>query len=62
MPPEGTRFEEGYAALRSCVDRVLAGDRMTHPSPIFEKLTHDEWVTLQLGHCSMHLSFISLGE
>ena len=61
MPPEGTSFEEGYDALRSCVDRVIAGDRMTHPSPIFEKLTHDEWGTLQLGHCSMHLSFISLG-
>jgi len=62
VPPDGTTFEEGHGALRSAVHRVLAGDQMTHPSPIFEHLTHDEWVTLQLGHCSMHLSFISLGD
>jgi len=62
VPPVGTTFEAGYGALRGMVDRVLGGEKMTHPSPLFGTLTHDEWVTLQLGHCSMHLSFIDLGS
>lgn len=57
-PGESTSFEDGLARLRAVLSRLDAGERMTHPSPLFGTLTHDQWVNLNLGHCSMHLSFL----
>lgn len=48
---------DGYPPLDECLSRVEAGERFTHPSPIFGPLTHEQWVTLHLGHAAMHLSF-----
>ncbi|MEM9066571.1 MAG: DUF1569 domain-containing protein [Planctomycetota bacterium] len=61
-PGDNTTTEAGVAQLRTIVDRVRGGVRFTHPSPIFEKLTHEQWVMLQLGHASMHMSFIQPSE
>ncbi|XZE19969.1 DUF1569 domain-containing protein [Pirellulaceae bacterium SH449] len=30
-----------------------------HPSPLFGKLTHAEYVSLHLAHCAHHLSFLT---
>lgn len=59
--PGDASFEEGIAALRRVAERVNAGERFTHPSPLFEELTHEQWVTLGLGHASLHTSFIHPG-
>jgi len=62
LPPEGTTFEDGMSSLRTIVARVKdKGERFTVPSPVFGKLTHDQWTVLQLGHCRLHMSFIDLG-
>ena len=61
-PDDDVSFETGLTLLRDVLDRVEAGERFTHPSPIFGRLTHEEWTTLQLGHCSMHLSFLKPRE
>ncbi|MBX3353320.1 MAG: DUF1569 domain-containing protein [Phycisphaeraceae bacterium] len=57
-PKIGASFDEGMSAMRAAVGRVRSGERFTHASPLFGPLTHDEWLRLQLGHCSMHLSFL----
>ncbi|MDX9911602.1 MAG: DUF1569 domain-containing protein [Phycisphaerales bacterium] len=58
LPRDSVPFDEGAARVRRVIERLKAGDRFTHPSPVFEKLTHDEWSRLQLGHCALHLSFL----
>ena len=63
IPSDDTTTEQGLAMLQDSVGRVLSGgEKFTHASPLFGELTHEQWVTLQLGHCSMHLSFIELGD
>jgi len=57
-PGEDTSFEAGMTRLRTCLDRLAKGDTLDHPSPLFGKLTHEEWTQLQLGHASLHLSFL----
>lgn len=61
LDPGDPSFEEGLAALRGVAERVTGGAQMTHPSPVFEKLSHDEWVILTLGHTSLHMSFLHPG-
>jgi len=61
-PGDDTTFKAGMARLRKCVDRVGAGERFEQPSPLFGELTHEEWMGIQLGHCSLHLSFLHPGE
>lgn len=57
-PKIGASFDEGMGLMRAAVSRTAAGARFTHASPLFGALTHDEWLRLLLGHCSMHLSFL----
>lgn len=61
LDPGNASFEEGLGALRSVCQRVGAGEKLTHPSPVFETLTHDQWVRLGLGHAALHMSFIEPG-
>jgi len=62
LPTEGISDAEGCDRLRTQVERLRAGEKMTHPSPLLGPLAHDEWLSLQLKHCDLHLGFISLGE
>lgn len=58
LPKPGIADLEGLQQLRTQIDRVLAGERMTQPSPLLGPLTHEEWMVLQLKHFSLHLSFL----
>ncbi len=60
IPPDDTTFEQGMASIRDCIARVARGDQMTHPSPLFGKMRTDQWLNLHLGHCRMHLGYLSL--
>lgn len=60
--PGPATFEEGMGRLRRVIRRIEAGERFTHPSPVFGRLTHEQWERLQSGHASLHLGFIALGE
>ncbi len=44
--------------LRRAIAAAKEPGRMTHPSPVLGKLTHDQWQTLHCRHAEMHLSFI----
>jgi len=60
VPGENTTFDEGMARLRKVIGRVGGGERFTHDSPIFGKLSHEQWIALQSGHATLHLSFLAL--
>lgn len=60
-PGDETSFEEGMGKLRAIIARAQNGERFTHPSPVFGRLTHEEWITLNGGHATLHLSFLDPG-
>lgn len=56
-PPSAVVFDDGLALLRRQVGRCRVGERMTHASPLFGSLTHEQWLSLHLNHSAMHLGF-----
>jgi hypothetical protein len=58
-PRPGCTVQEGLARLRRVIDRLDRGEQMTHASPAFGTLSHDEWMRLHLGHAQLHLGFIA---
>ena len=61
LPGDGVTFEAGLARWRAAIARLDGGEQMTHDSPIFGKLTPEQWKTLQCGHATLHMSFLDLG-
>lgn len=57
-PDDDITFDLGAAELREVIARVQAGDRFSHASPLFGRLSHEQWTHMQLGHCALHLSFL----
>jgi hypothetical protein len=58
QPRPGCSFEDGLARLQKVLDRLDRGEQMTHASPAFGKMSHDEWMRLHLGHAQLHLGFL----
>lgn len=58
LPRDEVSFEQGMSELRNQLGRVESGTKMTQPSPILGKMTHDKWVLLHLDHCRLHFGFI----
>lgn len=58
LPRDNISDAEGLAFLQHQLRRLHAGERMTHPSPLFGPLTHDQWLTIQLKHAALHLGFL----
>lgn len=42
--------------------RRLEAHAPTEPNPVFGPLSHDEWITIQLRHAELHMSFYRIGE
>ncbi|MEN0020654.1 MAG: DUF1569 domain-containing protein [Planctomycetota bacterium] len=61
LPSDAISDADGLAVLRAQVVRWQAGERFEQMSPLLGPLTHDEWQTLHLKHCSMHMSFLHPG-
>ena len=50
--------EEGYSRFHRAFERLKSNcppDR----HPFLGKMTHDDWIALNLRHCELHLSFMS---
>ena len=58
MPRDEVAFEEGLSAMRAQLDRIDAGEKMTHKSPVLGKMSHEQWILLHLDHCRMHFGFL----
>lgn len=48
--------EEGLRRFRAAFER-LRDSSPTIENPVFGKLTHDQWIQLNLRHAELHLSF-----
>ena len=61
VPDASITFDDAIGELRAQIMRVTdSGARFTKPSPLFGTLTHEQWITIQLGHCQLHLGFLHL--
>lgn len=58
LPSDDIGDREGLEMLRTNVQRVIDAEKMTHLSPIFGKLSHEDWLRIQRKHMSLHLSFL----
>jgi hypothetical protein len=56
-PGPETRFEDAAKHLTDAVERAKR-KKMTAVSPIFGKLSHEQWVALHCRHAEMHFSFL----
>lgn len=53
---ESKPADEAMERLRAAMDR-LKREAPTRPNELFGRLTHEQWITLQLRHGELHLSF-----
>ena len=60
LPTTGTSFDEGMQRMRAVLGRLDRGEQMTATSPVFGKMSHDEWMRLHLGHAQLHFGFLAL--
>jgi hypothetical protein len=51
--------QEALKKLKAA-DARLQAKMPTAPNPVFGKLTHQEWIALQLRHAELHLSFFRI--
>jgi hypothetical protein len=49
--------DEGLAKMRAAFAR-LANQVPTRENPIFVKMSHEDWIKLNLRHAELHLSFL----
>jgi uncharacterized protein DUF1569 len=61
-PDPSLSFEQGLQTLRQQLQRIKDGDLMTLPSPVFGKMTHSQWLSLNQKHCAMHFGFMQYPE
>ncbi len=57
VPPTDLTFEDAVAQLAAAVE-MAKQRKMTMPSPIFGKLTHEQWVQVHCRHAELHFSFM----
>ena len=58
VPDEGVTLDEAMGRLRRVVQRVEGGEQMTRRSPLFGRMSHDDWRRLHCRHAELHFSFM----
>jgi hypothetical protein len=48
---------EGVSYLIRQLSRIEGGERMSQPSPVEGRLTHEQWVYFHLRHAELHLGY-----
>lgn len=56
LVPDDVPPEVALARLRRAIER-WPHQATLHPHPVFDRMTRDEWVKVQLRHAEMHMSF-----
>jgi hypothetical protein len=62
MPSADVSIEEGLTIMDEQLTRIESGEQMTQPSPLFGKLSNEQWVNVHLSHCRMHFGFLKYPE
>lgn len=52
---------DGVAFLLQQIQRIENSERMTQPSPVEGRITHEQWCYFHLRHAELHLSFQHVG-
>lgn len=58
VPSAELSWDEAVEHLRETIARLENGARMTQPSPIFGKLSHEQWEQLHCRHAELHFGFM----
>jgi hypothetical protein len=56
-PHAAVTWEDAVEYIGQTIAR-LRSDRMTKPSPLLGRLSHEQWVQLHCRHAEMHFSFM----
>ena len=59
--PSAESPQAAFDSLHKAIARTKT-ERMQARHPAFGKMTHDQWNTLHLRHCELHLSFAIPGQ
>jgi len=62
VPARSVSWDAAITHLEDEVRRIDAGERYTHSSPLFGRLTHVQWVRLHCNHAAHHFSFVHPSE
>ncbi len=62
QPAATASWEEALAHLRSQIERIRGGERMTREIAVEGPYTHEQWVSIHLRHAALHLSFLAIEE
>lgn len=62
VPADDVDENAAVATAIELLKRLGAHAGELHPSPLFDKLSADEWRELHLAHCAHHLSFLTPKE
>jgi hypothetical protein len=58
QPPAAADDRAGLGRLRAAVERLKGHAGPLQPSPIFGRLSPEQWREVHLWHCEHHLSFL----
>ncbi|MEE9403639.1 MAG: DUF1569 domain-containing protein [Algisphaera sp.] len=57
VAPSNITLDDAISQLRTEIETATTTD-MSHPSPFFGSLTHDQWIPFHCRHAELHFSFI----
>ena len=58
VPEADVSWERALSRFRKSMERIDGGDRMTHRSPVFGELNHEQWCQMHCRHAELHFSFL----
>ncbi len=57
MPSDDVTIDKAMARINRIFERLDRGEKMLQPSPVFGRMTHEDWCNLHMRHAELHLSF-----
>lgn len=58
LPPDDVTLDNASSRMNRVFDRLNKGETMRQKSPVFGKMTHEDWSNLHMRHAELHLSFM----
>ncbi len=58
LPRDAVTLDAAMARMNRVFQRLNGGEQMAQPSPVFGRMTHEEWSKLHMRHAELHLSFM----
>lgn len=58
IPSPDISSDEGATYLRTQLERLKKGEKMTRRSPFLGAMSHEDWLILHRKHAALHFSFL----